>query len=74
MKHFIKLIVVSGVVFFASCTKTIVLSDSQGHNRAIKVSGHISSSNIDNTKLLQFKSNKGTHYSVPEGVYSYIIK
>ena len=58
----------------ASCTKTIVFSDTEGHTRAIKVSGQISSTKIEDKKLLQFRSEKGTTYNIPEGVYSYEIK
>lgn len=63
------------ILSLASCSKSITLTDGN-QSRTIMTSGviKVSTDSATQTKLLQFKSAQGTHYTINASTYDWKIK
>jgi hypothetical protein len=62
------------VIFFASCSKTVVLTDGV-KTKEIKVMGNIKiDKNAQEQEYISFQTPRGTRYSIETSKYSYVIK
>ena len=68
------LISILAIIAFASCTKTLILSDGSKEKK-IKVASKIEfNKDANNKQYISFESVNGTKYNICTDDYNYIIK
>lgn len=74
MKRGINLMLVLSIFgFFASCTKTVMVSDGVNTKR-IKVIGNVEVVKDNNSTYTKFESVKGTRYNINNSNYTVSVK
>jgi hypothetical protein len=74
MKRGINLVLVLSIFgFFASCTKTVMVSDGV-NTKKIKVVGNVEVVKDNNNTYTKFESVKGTRYNINNSNYTVSVK